>query len=160
VYVIVIINNLDSLHSPKTPNIEKNIQTMKPTFMDHKKLLSSCWTCSFGYNFDKILSVEEVHRRRRKTRECAVEAHLGGQCAEGGQCTDRGIKQRNKAENKVGEESGRKGRMTTNVLKIEGRDKSRKNNNQKKSSMQMKKGESSPNNQLTGVVMHCNRVLG
>jgi hypothetical protein len=34
----------------------------------------------------KILSVEEVHRRRRKTRECAVEAHSGGQC------TERGIK--------------------------------------------------------------------
>jgi len=40
----------------------------------------------------KILSVEEVQRRRRKTRECAVEENLGGQCAE------KEIKQRDKIE--------------------------------------------------------------
>jgi hypothetical protein len=40
----------------------------------------------------KILSVEEVCRRRRKNRKFIVEAHPGGQCA------DRGIKQRIKIE--------------------------------------------------------------
>lgn len=49
----------------------------------------------------KLLSIEYVHRRRRrKTRECAVEAQPGTQCSV------RRIKQKDKVGNKVREERG------------------------------------------------------
>jgi hypothetical protein len=53
-------------------------------------VLGAYWTGILEIIFIKILSIEDVHRRRRKTRECTVEAHPRVQR------TVRGIKQRNK----------------------------------------------------------------
>jgi hypothetical protein len=100
--------------------------------------------------YRKILSIEEVRRRRRKTRECAVEAQLGGHYTDIGiksrNDAERRIKQRTKLDKKAGEKEG----LQYDVLKIEGCAKAiRTRSRVQKQHANEKAGERSMNTKLT-----------